>query len=109
TLERQMELFQKTQALLPEMGYFPACFFGDGWEGLPNLAPFDKILVTAGTDRIPDALKSQLKIGGRMVIPVGHESRQEMLSVVRTSEEEFKTEKHGGFVFVPLLKGTVNH
>jgi protein-L-isoaspartate(D-aspartate) O-methyltransferase len=108
TIERQKELFQKVQSFLPEIGYQPACFFGDGYEGLPNFAPFDKILVTAGASSVPPALKNQLKIGGRMVIPVGKETRQEMLVVVRNSEEDFKIEKHGGFVFVPLLKGTVN-
>lgn len=108
TIERQKELFQKVQSFLPEIGYQPACFFGDGYQGLPNFAPFDKILVTAGAVEIPSALKEQLKIGGRMVIPVGNETRQEMLVVTKISEEEFKSEKHGGFVFVPLLKGTVN-
>lgn len=109
TIERQKELFQKVQFFLPEIGYQPAFFFGDGYEGLPGFAPFDKILVTAGAPDVPPALKQQLKIGGRMVIPVGNETRQEMMVVVRISEEEFKTEKHGGFVFVPLLKGKVNH
>ncbi len=108
TIERQKELYLKAQSFLPEIGYHPACFFGDGYAGLPNFAPFDKILVTAGAASIPPALQEQLKIGGRMVIPVGKSNRQEMIVVDRISEEEFITEKHGGFVFVPLLKGTVN-
>jgi protein-L-isoaspartate(D-aspartate) O-methyltransferase len=108
TIERQKELFQKTQAFLPEIGYNPACFFGDGYEGLPAFAPFDKILVTAGATIIPESLKNQLKTGGRLVIPVGMINHQEMLVITRISENEFKTEKHGGFVFVPLLKGVVN-
>jgi len=108
TIERQKELYLKAQSFLPEIGYHPACFFGDGYAGLFNFAPFDKILVTAGAASVPPALKEQLKIGGRMVIPVGKSNRQEMVVVDRISEEEFKTEKHGGFVFVPLLKGTVN-
>lgn len=108
TIERQKELYLKAQSFLPQIGYHPACFFGDGYSGLPNFAPFDKILVTAGATSVPPALKEQLKVGGRMVIPVGKSNRQEMLVVNRISEEEFKTEKHGGFVFVPLLKGTVN-
>ncbi|MEE4285411.1 MAG: protein-L-isoaspartate(D-aspartate) O-methyltransferase [Mariniphaga sp.] len=108
TVERQKELFQKVQSFLPEIGYHPACFFGDGYEGLPAFAPFDKILVTAGATSVPTALKEQLKVGGRMVIPVGKENRQEMLVIIRVSEDEYKSEKHGGFVFVPLLKGTVN-
>jgi protein-L-isoaspartate(D-aspartate) O-methyltransferase len=108
TIERQKELFQKVSSFLPEIGYHPACFFGDGYQGLPNFAPFDKILVTAGANEIPPALKEQLRVGGRMVIPVGNETRQEMLVVIKISEDDYKTEKHGGFVFVPLLKGTVN-
>lgn len=108
TIERQKELYQKVHKFLPEIGYHPACFLGDGYKGLPNFAPFDKIIVTAGAPVIPPDLKFQLKTGGRMVIPVGTEKRQEMLLVTRISENEFKNEKHGGFVFVPLLKGIVN-
>ncbi len=108
TIERQKELFLKVQSFLPEIGYHPACFFGDGYKGLPNFAPFDKILVTAGAPLIPEDLKLQLKIGGKLVVPVGNEKRQEMMVLIRISENEFKLEKHGGFVFVPLLKGTVN-
>ena len=93
---------------LPEIGYHPACFFGDGYKGLPNFAPFDKIIVTAGASLIPNELKNQLKIGGRMVIPVGDNNKQEMYVVIRVDENEFKTEKHGRFLFVPMLKGTVN-
>lgn len=108
TVERQKKLFMKAQSFLPELGYHPACFFGDGYAGLPNFAPFDKILVTAGAHSVPPALKEQLKIGGRLVIPVGKSNRQEMMVIDRFSDNDFKTEKHGGFVFVPLLKGTVN-
>lgn len=108
TIERQKELFNKVQSFLPEIGYYPACFFGDGYKGLPNFAPFDKIVVTAGAPSVPEDLKLQLKVDGRMVIPVGNQQRQEMQVIVRISENEFKSEKHGGFVFVPLLKGTVN-
>ncbi len=108
TIERQKELYLRVQKFLPEIGYNPACFFGDGYLGLPNFAPFDKIIVTAGAPYIPEELKKQLTIGGRMVIPVGNEKRQEMNVVIRTAENEYKIEKHGGFIFVPLLKGTVN-
>ncbi len=108
TIERQKELFTKTQKFLPEIGYNPAVFFGDGYKGLPDFAPFDKILVTAGATSVPEDLMNQLKIGGRLVIPVGNNKRQEMKVIIRISETEFKSEKHGGFIFVPLLKGTVN-
>ena len=108
SVERQKELYLKVQTFLPEIGYNPACFFGDGSKGLPTFAPFDKILVTAGAPVVPDDLKQQLKIGGRLVIPVGNEKRQEMLLIIRVSEEDYKVEKHGAFVFVPMLKGVVN-
>lgn len=108
TIERQKELYVKVQKFLPSIGYSPACFFGDGYKGLPSFAPFDKIIVTAGAPVVPADLKNQLKVGGRMVIPVGDNNKQEMNVVVRVSEDEFKTEKHGRFMFVPLLKGTVN-
>ena len=108
TIERQKELHHKAQTFLPEIGYHPACFFGDGCKGLPAFAPFDKILVTAGAPIVPEDLKQQLKIGGRLVIPVGNEKCQDMLLIVRISEEDYKVEKHGSFVFVPMLKGVVN-
>ena len=108
TIERQKELYMKVHKFLPEIGYNPACFFGDGYKGLPNFAPFDKIIVTAGATSVPEDLKEQLAVNGRLVIPVGSEHRQEMTVITRISENEFRNEKHGDFVFVPLLKGTVN-
>jgi len=108
TIERQKELYVKVHKFLSSIGYSPACFFGDGYKGLPNFAPFDKIIVTAGAPSVPGDLKFQLKVGGRMVIPVGDSNKQEMYVVIRESENEYKTEKHGRFMFVPMLKGTVN-
>lgn len=108
TVERQKELYNKVHKFLPSIGYTPACFFGDGYNGLPDFAPFDKIIVTAGATSVPRTLKTQLKIGGRMVIPVGNNNKQEMYVVLRVSEDEFKTEKRGKFLFVPMLKGVVN-
>ena len=109
TIERQKELYVKAQTLLPEIGYSPKFFFGDGYKGLPTYGPFDRIIVTAGASSIPEDLKTQLKIEGKMVIPVGKTNRQDMVLITRVAEDEFKTEKHGSFVFVPLLKGTVNN
>ncbi len=108
TIERQRELYTKVHKFLPSIGYAPACFLGDGYKGLPNLMPFDKILVTAGAPYIPEDLKMQLKIGGKLVVPVGSDSKQEMYEIVRVSENEFSSKKHGTFVFVPMLKGIVN-
>lgn len=109
TIERQKELYRKVVAFLPGLGFNVACFHGDGYRGLPAFAPFDKILVTAGATQVPEKLKEQLKTGGRLIIPVGNQNRQEMMVIIRIDENNYKTEKHGGFVFVPLLKGIVNH
>lgn len=108
TIERQKELYNRVIKFLPSIGYSPACFFGDGYLGLPQFAPFDKIIVTAGATTVPEELKRQLRVGGRMVIPVGTPERQEMTLIIRESETEYKTKKFGKFVFVPLLKGIVN-
>lgn len=108
TIERQRELFLTVQQLLPDLGYHPKFFYGDGYKGLPTYGPFDKILITAGAPMVPEDLLQQLRIGGIMVVPVGSSEKQIMYKVTRVSENEFVKEKHGTFVFVPMLKGTVN-
>jgi protein-L-isoaspartate(D-aspartate) O-methyltransferase len=108
TIERQMELYIKVQKLLPDLGYNPIFFLGDGYKGLPTYGPFDRILVTAGAPYVPDELIQQLAKGGKMVIPVGTTHQQEMLLITRLTKDDIKTEKHGLFVFVPLLKGTIS-
>ena len=108
TIERQRELYVSASQLLPELGYHPSFFLGDGYKGLPTYGPFDRILVTAGAPFVPEELLQQLVTGGKMVIPVGREDHQEMLLITRRDTDTFETEKHGGFVFVPLLRGTVN-
>lgn len=104
TIERQRELYQKVQQLLPQMGYRPQFFYGDGYLGKPTYGPFDKILVTAGAPSIPEKLLLQLKIGGAMVIPVG-DVHQRMFRIVRTGETNFTKEDFGDFMFVPMLEG----
>lgn len=74
---------------------------GDGSKGLPDKAPFDKIIAAASADKIPAAWKEQLKVGGRIVAPVGNS----IWLLVKKKEGEFKEEEHPGFVFVPLAKG----
>ena len=104
TIERQRELFKKTQRLFDLIGLRPKkLLLGDGYLGLPKEAPFDAILVTAGAPNVPKALLSQLKIGGRLVIPIGNDP-QVMHRFTRTGEKTFDKETFGEFRFVPMLK-----
>ena len=103
SIERQHQLYRYSMRQLPKLGYRPKkLVFGDGYKGLPEFAPFDRILVTAGATEIPKTLLNQLAIGGRMVIPVGA-GTQEMILMVRISAKEFEKQKHGTFRFVPML------
>ncbi len=104
SIERQQELFKKAKLFLPKLGYRPKqLIFGDGYKGLPDYAPYDSIVVTAGAPYVPKPLLAQLKIGGRLVIPIGNDP-QIMHLYVRTSEKEFKKETFGEFRFVPMLE-----
>lgn len=104
SVERQNELFKQTSILLPKLGIRPKHLsFGDGYKGLPNHAPFDSIIVTAGAPIIPQALMAQLKIGGRLVIPLG-EKNQIMTLLIRKNETQFEKHEFGDFKFVPLLE-----
>lgn len=106
SIERQNELFKKTKNLLSKLtiNVIPKLLsFGDGYKGLPDYAPFDSIIVTAGAPVIPQALMSQLKIGGRLVIPVG-KKEQIMTLLVRKNETQFEKTEFGDFKFVPLLE-----
>lgn len=105
TVERQEALYLQTKKLLADMGFSTVkCFFRDGSKGLPEKAPFDKIIVTAGAPVIPEPLVKQLAIGGVLVIPVG-ETVQKMLKITRLSATEFKEERLDDFRFVPFLEG----
>lgn len=104
SIERQNELFKQTSQFLPKLGIRPKLLtFGDGYKGLPNYAPFDGIIVTAGAPEIPKPLMAQLKIGGRLVIPVG-EPVQIMTLLIRKDEKTFEKHEFGEFRFVPLLE-----
>ncbi|GAB2536718.1 protein-L-isoaspartate(D-aspartate) O-methyltransferase [Rufibacter soli] len=103
TIEYNQPLYQKAQRQFQLMDLHPQIFLGDGSEGLPDHAPFDKILVTAGAPIIPKTLLKQLTIGGMLVIPVGDTAVQKMLRVTRVGQEEFTKEEFDNFKFVPLL------
>ena len=104
SIERQKSLYLKCRKFLPEIGYRPKLFYGDGYKGLPAFAPFDKILVTAAAPYIPEPLIEQLKIGGVLIVPVGGSDVQVMKSITRISEKETRESQHGMFRFVPLLE-----
>ncbi len=104
SIERQKELFDHTKELLQQLGYRPTLKFGDGYKGMPTYAPFDAIVVTAAAPEVPNALLAQLKIGGRLVIPVGDAGAvQRMYSITRKGEKQFSRQVHGDFRFVPML------
>jgi len=103
TIERQKLLYDKTKSLLKELKYHINTYYGDGYLGLKAHAPFDRILITAAAPDIPDALISQLKPGGIMVIPVGANDIQIMKRIIRATETETISETHGTFRFVPML------
>ncbi|RZK50189.1 MAG: protein-L-isoaspartate(D-aspartate) O-methyltransferase [Pedobacter sp.] len=103
TIERQANLFNHTIKVLPGMGYKPHFFLGDGSGGIPEHAPYDKILVTAGAPMVPQILLKQLKIGGILVIPVGDEKSQKMITVLRVSESDYEKIELDTFRFVPLV------
>ncbi len=105
SVERHKALYVAAKALLEKMGLGRIrLFLRDGYKGLPEFAPFDRIIVTAGAPQIPEALKAQLSIGGILVIPVG-EDYQTMLKVTRRAEDEYTEEEKGIFRFVPFLGG----
>ena len=108
TIERQKELFQKTKEFLPELGYNCNFYYGDGYKGLEQFAPFDKIIVTCGAPAIPEDLIKQLKGGGRMVAPIGKGDVQVMNLIEKISETETKITTHGEFSFVPMLNDKTN-
>jgi protein-L-isoaspartate(D-aspartate) O-methyltransferase len=104
SIERQIKLFKKAHNFLPKLGFRPKYLSsGDGYLGLPEYAPFDSIIVTAGASIIPQPLMAQLKVGGKLVIPVGEE-KQIMTVLIRKTETQFEKHEYGDFKFVPLLE-----
>jgi protein-L-isoaspartate(D-aspartate) O-methyltransferase len=110
TVERQEHLYKRTKKLLERLDLTDVrCFFKDGTNGLPEYAPFHKIIVTAGIPAVPEALRQQLAIGGILIIPVGKDAGQRMLKIVRHDTNEFETIENDTFRFVPFLKGVNKH
>ena len=103
TIERQEKLHHRTKQVLPHMGYKANFFCGDGSKGMPKHAPFNKIIVTAGAPFVPEDLLKQLAIGGILVIPVGDEQSQQMVTVLKVSETDYEKIILDTFRFVPLV------
>lgn len=106
TIERQRKLFELTKDFVFKRKYPNIKFFyGDGFEGLPTFAPFDKILITAAAPYIPPRLLDQLKPGGKMVIPLDEDGLQKMKRITKNEDGSFDYETFSDFSFVPMLKG----
>lgn len=109
TIERQKQLFEKTNKLLASLGFERIrTLFGDGYLGAPRFAPFNKILITAGATQIPQKLLDQLEIGGYMVIPLGLKDDKVMTRITKEGEDKFTSEEFGLFRFVPFKEGLVD-
>ncbi|RLD24495.1 MAG: protein-L-isoaspartate O-methyltransferase [Bacteroidetes bacterium] len=103
TIEYNKVLYEQTKKVLPSLGYRPIFKHGDGSLGWPIHEPYNGIVVTAGAPVVPEKLKEQLVVGGKLIVPVGNSERQQMLKITRVSETEFETESFDYFAFVPLL------
>ena len=107
TIERIKELYRKTSVFLPSINYRPKkMIYGDGNIGYVEESPYDGIIVTAGASEIPEKLFTQLKIGGRLVVPIGAEV-QKMVLYLKKAENEYEIKDFGDFQFVPLLKNKI--
>jgi protein-L-isoaspartate(D-aspartate) O-methyltransferase len=106
TIERQKNLFEKNKSFIFKSKYPNIKFFyGDGFEGLPTYAPFDKIIITAAAPFVPPKLMAQLKTGGFMVIPVDLGPFQQMLRLTKLADGTYSEERFDNFSFVPMLEG----
>lgn len=103
TVERHKKLYNQARSTLKELGYSVRFKLGDGSLGWSAYAPYDAIVVTAGAPVVPEDLKEQLALNGRLVVPVGDEKRQEMVRIIKIREEEYEEEHYSGFKFVPLI------
>lgn len=106
TIERQKKLYEQNKNFIFR-AKFPGIkfFYGDGFEGLPMFAPFDKILITAAAPEIPPKLIEQLKVYGKMVLPLDVGNLQRMLRITKWEDGTLEEEAFQNFSFVPMLKG----
>lgn len=105
SIEPHYQLHLQAKDVLNSLGYHPMLFYGDGYKGLPEHAPFDKILITAATKEFPPKLLEQLKIGGLMVAPIGDNKSQIMTVIKRLNTDKYEEKEYGLFTFVPMLEG----
>ncbi len=103
SVERKKSLYQKAQYLLNSLGYDVQIWYGDGSQGWPTHAPYDRIIVTAGAPEVPQAYLEQLKPNGILVIPVGDQDNQRMMRVLKHEDGTIEKQDHGPFRFVPLI------
>ncbi|NQZ77212.1 MAG: protein-L-isoaspartate(D-aspartate) O-methyltransferase [Ekhidna sp.] len=103
TIEYQKKLYQKAIRFLPKLGYQPHMYHGDGSKGMSKFAPYDGIIVTAGAPTVPNELIQQLKVGGRLVIPVGNNETQSMVLIEKITDNKIRKKQFENFSFVPLL------
>ena len=110
TIERQRNLYFRTKEILEQLTYRVKTFLGDGYEGLPNYGPFDRVIITAGAPIIPPKLIEQLKPGGIMVIPMDNASGdgQIMVRLTKNPDGTLAREEFGNYKFVPMLTGTAS-
>ena len=108
SVERHRILHKRAQKILKDLGFSPNLFFGDGFKGLPTFSPFDRILVTCGAHEVPEALLDQLKLGGKLVVPVGPRSEQIMTLLLKNDLNNYTRSTHGVFRFVPMLRDKAN-
>lgn len=104
SIERQKLLYENAKTMFQNLGYRPHTFYGDGYKGKKGYAPFDKVLVTCGAPYVPEDLLHQMRIGGKMIIPLGEGKMQTMTEIVKLSETDFTKIDHGAFSFVPMLE-----
>lgn len=103
SIERHQTLYERSRVILQELGYKTTLKCGDGTLGWSAYAPYAGIVVTAGAPVVPEMLKAQLDLGGRLVVPVGDEEKQAMFRITRHGEDHFEEERFSIFKFVPLI------